>query len=65
MQIEVLLKIAGIGLMVTVIGQVLSKAGREDIATLATVAGIILVLLIAAQTPPAPWPAALRPGKPP
>ena len=46
MQIDVLLKIAGIGLMVTVICQVLIKAGREDIAALATIAGIILVLLM-------------------
>ena len=46
MQIDVLLKIAGIGLLVTVICQVLTKAGREDIATLATVAGMILVLLM-------------------
>ncbi len=45
MQIDVLLKIAGVGLMVTVICQVLTRAGREDIATLATVAGVILVLL--------------------
>ena len=45
MQIEVLLKIAGVGLLVAVICQVLTRAGREDIATLATVAGIILVLL--------------------
>ncbi len=46
MQIDVLLKIAGIGLLVTVICQILSRAGREDIATLATIAGIILVLLM-------------------
>ncbi|MBR4359889.1 MAG: stage III sporulation protein AC [Clostridia bacterium] len=45
MQIDVLLKIAGIGMLVTVICQVLTRAGREDIATLATVAGIMLVLL--------------------
>ena len=46
MQIDVLLKIAGVGLLVTVICQVLSRAGREDIATLATIAGILLVLLM-------------------
>lgn len=46
MQIEVLLKIAGIGILVTVICQILTRAGREDIATLATIAGIILVLLM-------------------
>lgn len=45
MQIDVLLRIAGIGMLVTVICQVLTRAGREDIATLATVAGIMLVLL--------------------
>ena len=45
MQIHVLLRIAGVGLLVTVICQVLTRAGREDIATLATVAGIMLVLL--------------------
>ena len=46
MQIDVLLKIAGVGLMVTAICQVLTRAGREDIATMATVAGIIVVLLM-------------------
>ena len=46
MQINILLKIAGIGLLVTVISQVLTRAGREDIATMASVAGILLVLLM-------------------
>ena len=46
MQLDVLLKIAGVGLLVAVICQVLTRAGREDIATLATVAGMMLVLLM-------------------
>lgn len=46
MQVEILLKIAGVGLLVTVICQVLSKAGREDMATLAALAGVMLVLLM-------------------
>ncbi|MDO5325963.1 MAG: stage III sporulation protein AC [Clostridia bacterium] len=46
MQIEVLLRIAGVGLLVTVICQVLTRAGREEIATLAAVAGMMLVLLM-------------------
>ncbi|MBR4331882.1 MAG: stage III sporulation protein AC [Clostridia bacterium] len=45
-QVEVLLRIAGVGLLVTAICQVLTRAGREEIATLATVAGILLVLFI-------------------
>ncbi|MBR6186523.1 MAG: stage III sporulation protein AC [Clostridia bacterium] len=44
MQIDVLLKIAGVGLLVTAICQVLTRAGREDMATLATVAGVIVVM---------------------
>ena len=46
MQMEMLLKIAGVGLLVAVICQILNKAGREDIAALASVAGILLVLLM-------------------
>lgn len=46
MQIDVLLRIAGVGILLTVICQILTRAGREDIATLATIAGIILVLLM-------------------
>ena len=46
MQIEVLLRIAGVGLLVTVICQVLTRAGREEIATLAAVGGMMLVLLM-------------------
>ena len=44
MQIDVLLKIAGVGLLVTAICQVLTRAGREEMATLATVAGVIVVM---------------------
>ena len=38
MQIDVLLKIAGVGLLIAIICQALTQAGRQDIATLATVA---------------------------
>lgn len=44
MQADLLIKIAGIGLLITVICQLLNKAGREDIATLVTIAGVVLVL---------------------
>ena len=46
MQIDVLLRIAGVGILLTVICQILTRAGREDIAALATIAGLILVLLM-------------------
>ena len=46
MRIDVLLKIAGVGLLVTVICQALTKAGREDIATVATLAGLLITALM-------------------
>ncbi len=46
MQIDVLLKIAGVGLLVTVICQALTKAGREDIATVAAMAGCLIVVMM-------------------
>ena len=42
---ELLFKIAGIGLIVTVLNMLLSKAGRDEQALLLTMAGLITVLL--------------------
>ena len=39
-------KIAGIGVIVTVIAQVMTRAGREDIAMLASLSGLILALVM-------------------
>ena len=36
MQVQQLLRIAGVGILVTVIVQILTRAGREEIATLTT-----------------------------
>ena len=46
MDIELIMKIGGIGMIVTVICQVLSKAGRDDHATLVSISGIVLILII-------------------
>ena len=46
MDVSFLLKIAGIGMIVAVSCQILSKIGRDDQATMVSVAGIIVVLLI-------------------
>jgi len=46
MEIEMVFKIGAIGILVTVIAQVLSRAGREDIAGFATLAGLIIVLMM-------------------
>ena len=45
MDIDIIFKIAGIGIIVTVINIVLKKSDRDDIATLVTLVGVIIVLL--------------------
>lgn len=46
MEIDFVLRIGGIGLLITVVSQILSRAGREDIASLSTLAGLVLVLMM-------------------
>ncbi len=46
MDVDFVFRIAGIGIVVTVIGQVLSRAGRDDIAMLATLSGLVVVLMM-------------------
>ena len=46
MDIEFVFKIGAIGILITVVSQILSRAGREDIATLSTLAGLIVVLMM-------------------
>ena len=46
MNIDLLFQIAGIGSLVAIISQVLKRTGHEDMATLTSVAGLIVVLLI-------------------
>lgn len=44
MNIDLLFKIAGVGILVAVLHQVLAKAGREDQAMMTTLAGLVIVL---------------------
>lgn len=44
MEVNLLFKIAAVGILVTVIGQVLKHSGREEHAFLASLAGLIIVL---------------------
>jgi stage III sporulation protein AC len=44
MNVEIIFKIAAIGILITVICQVLKKSDRDDIATLVSLAGLIIVL---------------------
>ncbi len=49
MDISLILKIAGAGLLVSVVCQILSKSGRDDQAMLVSIAGIIIVLMLLVQ----------------
>ncbi|MBR1654137.1 MAG: stage III sporulation protein AC [Clostridia bacterium] len=44
MNIDLLFKIAGVGILVAVLHQVLVKAGRDDQAMMTTLAGLVIVL---------------------
>lgn len=44
--VEVLFKIAAIGIAIALLNQILIKAGREEEALMTTLAGVIIVLAI-------------------
>lgn len=46
MEIGFILKIAGIGIIVAVLNQVLVKTGRDDYAMLTVIAGIMVAILM-------------------
>ena len=46
MNIDLLFQIAGVGILIVAVNQVLQKAGREDIAVLASVAGLVVVMFL-------------------
>ena len=44
--VDILFKIAAIGIAIAILNQILIKAGREEQAMMTTLAGIIIVLAI-------------------
>lgn len=49
MDIDFIFKIAAIGIVVSILNQVLSRSGREEQATMTTLAGLIVVLMLIVQ----------------
>lgn len=45
-QIDLLFKLAGLGVAVAVLSQVLNRAGREELGTVVTVAGLVIALFL-------------------
>lgn len=46
MNVDFIFKIAGIGIVVSVLNQLLTRSGREEQAMLTTLAGLIVVLMM-------------------
>ena len=49
MDIELIFKIAAVGIIVSILNQVLVRSGREEQATMTTLAGLVVVLIISVQ----------------
>lgn len=49
MDIDLIFKIAAVGIIISVLNQVLVRSGREEQATMTTLAGLVVVLMIVAQ----------------
>ena len=49
MEIDLIFKIAAIGIIVSILNQVLSRSGREEQATMTSLAGLVVVLMMLAQ----------------
>ena len=49
MDIDLIFKIAAIGIIVSILNQVLTRSGREEQATMTSLAGLVVVLMILAQ----------------
>lgn len=49
MEIDLVFKIAAIGIIVAVLNQLLIRSGREDQAMMTTLAGLVVVLSILAK----------------
>ena len=49
MDIDLIFKIAAIGIIVSILNQVLSRSGREEQATMTSLSGLVVVLMMLAQ----------------
>jgi stage III sporulation protein AC len=49
MEIDLIFKIAAVGIIVSILNQVLSRTGRDEQATMTTLTGLVVVLMMVAQ----------------
>ena len=46
MNVDLIFKIAAIGILVSVLNQVLTRSGRDEQATMTTLAGLVVVMMM-------------------
>lgn len=46
MSVDIIFKIGAIGILTSIINQILKHSGKDEIATLTTLAGLIIVLMM-------------------
>ena len=49
MDIDLIMKVAGISMIITVVCQVMSRAGRDEQSTLLSLAGTVIILILIAE----------------
>ena len=49
MDVDLIFRIAAIGILISVLNQVLTRSGREEQATMTTLAGLVVVLMMVVQ----------------
>ena len=49
MDVDLIFRIAAVGILVAVLGQLLTRSGRDEQALMTTLAGLIVVLMLIVQ----------------
>ena len=49
MDVDLILKVAGVGMIITVICQIMSKAGKDEHSGLVSLLGMVLILILLAE----------------
>ncbi len=49
MDVDLILKVAGISLIIAVVCQIMSKTGKEDLSAMVSLTGTVIILLLIAE----------------
>ncbi len=49
MDVDLILKVAGVGMIITVVCQIMSKVGKDEQSGLVSLAGTVIILLLLAE----------------